>query len=133
MRFGILFLKLSVLYFLVGTGLGLTMEILKDHTLSGAHAHINLLGWASLALFGIIYTLFPRAGETTMAKLHFWLYNISLPLFMLALSFMLYGNESLAFLLAISPIVLVFSVLVFVLNVLLDVKPANLIKFNHKR
>lgn len=133
MRIGILFLKLSVLYFLIGTGMGLTMEILQDHTLSGAHAHINLLGWASLALFGIIYTLFPRAGESAMAKLHFWLYNISFPLFMLALSFMLYGNESLTFLLAISPFVLVFSVLVFVLNVLLDVKPANLIKFNHKR
>lgn len=133
MRIGILFLKLSVLYFLVGTGMGITMEILQDHTLSGAHAHINLLGWASLALFGIIYTLFPKAGETVMAKLHFWLYNISLPLFMLGLSFMLYDNESLTILLAIFPNVLVLSVLIFVLNVFLDVKPANLNKFNHKK
>ena len=106
MRIGILFLKLSVLYFLVGTGMGLTMEILQDHTLSGA---------------------------TVMAKLHFWLYNISLPLFMLGLSFMLYGNESLTILLAIFPNILVLSVLIFVLNVFLDVKPENLNKFNHKK
>ncbi|ALC91811.1 cytochrome c oxidase [Bacillus sp. FJAT-18017] len=121
MRLGALFLKVASLYFLVGVVMGVGMEIAGDHRLMGAHAHINLVGWASMGLFGLIYVLFPKAGETLLAKLHFWLYNISMPLFMLGLSFLLLGNESLKFLLMIFPNVLVLSVLFFVINVLKNV------------
>lgn len=47
---------------------------------SSAHAHINLLGWVSLALSGVIYQLFPLAGENKLAVLHFWLQMIGVPL-----------------------------------------------------
>ncbi|WP_174734693.1 cytochrome-c oxidase [Mesobacillus harenae] len=122
MKLGVLFLKIAALYFLVGVGMGLTMEIIQDHRLAGAHAHINLVGWASMALFGFLYVLFPKAGETLLAKLHFWLYNISFPPFMLGLSFMLVGNDSLMFLLMVFPNILVLSVLFFVINVFMNVK-----------
>lgn len=131
MKLGILFLKIAALYLLVGVGMGLTMEIIQDHRLAGAHAHINLVGWASMGLFGFLYVLFPRAGETLMAKLHFWLYNISFPLFMLGLSFMLVGNDSLMFLLMVFPNILVLSVLFFVINVFMNVKAKDFtVSFN---
>lgn len=132
MTLGIRFLKLAALYFLVGVGMGLTMEIIQDHRLSGAHAHINLVGWTSMAIFGVIYVLFPKAGETVLAKLHFWLYNISLPLFMLGLCFVLLGNSSLMFLLMIFPNVLVLSVLLFVINIFANVKRENLSQLFNK-
>ncbi len=121
MKLGIAFLKIAALYFLIGVCMGLTMEIMEDHSLAGAHAHINLLGWASMGLFGVIYVLFPKAGEGVLAKLHFWLYNISLPLFMLALCFLLAGNDSLMFLLKIFPNILVLSIILFVINVFRNV------------
>jgi hypothetical protein len=123
---------MAALYFLIGVGMGLTMEIIGDHRLSGAHAHINLVGWASMGLFGIIYVLFPKAGESVLAKLHFWLYNISLPLFMLGLCFVLLGNTSLMFLLMIFPNVLVLSVLLFVINVFTNVKAADVTNLLNK-
>jgi hypothetical protein len=126
LRIGIRLLKVAALYFLLGVGMGITMEILGDHRLAGAHAHINLVGWASMAIFGVIYVLFPKAGETLLAKLHFWLYNISLPLFMLGLCFVLLGNTSLMFLLMIFPNILVLSVLLFVINVFVHVKFENI-------
>lgn len=132
MRLGILFLKIAVIYFLIGVVMGLSMEILGDHRLSGAHAHINLVGWASMALFGVVYVLFPKSGETMLAKLHFWLHNISFPLFMLGLSFLLVGNTSLMFLLMIFPNVLVLSVLLFVINVFKNVKAGNVNQFIQK-
>jgi hypothetical protein len=132
LKFGVLFLKLAALYFLIGVGIGLTMEIIGDHRLGGAHAHINLVGWASMGLFGIIYVLFPKAGESVLAKLHFWLYNISLPLFMLGLCFVLLGNTSLMFLLMIFPNVLVLSVLLFVINVFRNVKAADVAQLLNK-
>ncbi|WP_245959484.1 cbb3-type cytochrome c oxidase subunit I [Neobacillus piezotolerans] len=132
MKIGTLFLKLAALYFLIGVGMGLTMEIIGDHRLMGAHAHINLVGWASMGLFGAIYVLFPKAGESTLAKYHFWLYNISLPLFMLGLSFLLLGNESLMLLLQIFPNVLVLAVILFVINVFQNVKAADVARHLHR-
>lgn len=122
MKMGVWFLKLAALYFLIGVSMGIVMEMMEDHSLAGAHAHINLLGWASMGLFGFIYLLFPKASETRLAKLHFWLYNVSFPLFMLGLSFFLSGNTSLNFLLMIFPNLLVISVILFVINMFLNVK-----------
>ena len=36
-----------------------------------AHAHLNLIGWSTLGLFGIYYHLVPYAGETLLARIHF--------------------------------------------------------------
>ncbi len=114
---GIRFIKLAAIYFLIGIGLGIFMEMAQDHALMGVHAHINLVGWVSMALFGLLYHFFPRLGNNKLAKAHFWLYNLSLPLFMLGLGFLLYGNESLLLLVIIGSNVLAISVIVFVMNV----------------
>ncbi|WP_240035099.1 cytochrome-c oxidase [Neobacillus notoginsengisoli] len=129
MKLGTLFLKIASLYFLLGVGMGVGMEIAGDHRLMGAHAHINLVGWVSLALSGLVYVLFPKAGETLLAKLHFWLYNISLPLFMLGLVYLLLGNDSLMILLQIFPNILVLSVLLFVINIFKNVKAEDINKY----
>ena len=39
-----------------------------NHLYAPAHAHLNLLGWVSIALFGAYYTLFPQAAASTLAK-----------------------------------------------------------------
>ncbi|MCY0094863.1 hypothetical protein [Hoeflea ulvae] len=49
---------------------GIEMAISGDHMLAPAHAHLNLVGWATLALFGLYYTLTPSAGATLLAKIH---------------------------------------------------------------
>ena len=68
------FLRLAVLYLIVGVGLGLYMAASNDHSMFPVHAHLNLLGWVSLALFGMFYRVVPAAAATTLAKLHFWVY-----------------------------------------------------------
>lgn len=37
------------------------MAMTGDHGLAAAHAHLNLVGWATLALFAIYYRFTPRA------------------------------------------------------------------------
>jgi cbb3-type cytochrome oxidase subunit 1 len=39
--------------------------------LAPVHAHLNLLGWASLALFGIVYRLYPELAARRLAAVHF--------------------------------------------------------------
>ena len=68
------FLRLAVLYLIVGVSLGLYMAASNNHSMFPVHAHLNLLGWVTLALFGLFYRLVPAATGTTLAKLHFWVY-----------------------------------------------------------
>ncbi|WP_342743394.1 hypothetical protein [Domibacillus antri] len=41
---GKLYIRFSVVYFIIGVLLGLTMGILHDFRLTSVHAHLNLLG-----------------------------------------------------------------------------------------
>lgn len=68
------FLRLAVLYLIAGVGLGLYMAGSHDHSMRPVHAHLNLLGWVSLALFGLFYRAWPEAARTRWAFAHFWLY-----------------------------------------------------------
>ncbi len=68
------FLRLAVLYFIAGVSLGIFMAASHDHSMFPLHAHLNLLGWVTLTLFGLFYRAWPTAAETTLAKVHFWLY-----------------------------------------------------------
>ena len=44
------------------------MSITHSYDYASVHAHVNLLGWASLALAGVIYVLFPAPGNPPPAK-----------------------------------------------------------------
>jgi hypothetical protein len=40
------------------------------------HAHINLVGLASLVLFGLLYRSFPALATSKLAAAHFILFNL---------------------------------------------------------
>ena len=82
---GLRFLKIAVVYLLIGAFLGLGMGIAQNFALVPVHAHVLLLGWASLALAGLVYHLYPAASTTRLARVHFWLHNLGLPVFMVTL------------------------------------------------
>lgn len=65
------FLLLAAIMLVAGVGLGIWMGSREDFLLAPVHAHINLVGWASLALFGIIYRLYPAMGQSRLAGIHF--------------------------------------------------------------
>lgn len=70
-RLDLKFLILAALSLVVGVGLGIVMAIRHDFQLAPVHAHLNLLGWASLALFGIVYRIYPELAERRLAAIHF--------------------------------------------------------------
>lgn len=67
------FFAVAVLLAIIGMGVGIYMGISEDHTLAPAHAHNNLIGWVTMALYGIYYKLVPAAGRSRLAAVHFWL------------------------------------------------------------
>jgi cbb3-type cytochrome oxidase subunit 1 len=120
---GLRFLKIAVVYLFVGALLGLIMGITQQFVLAPVHAHLLLLGWASLALAGVIYHLYPAAGTTLLAHIHFWLHNLGLPAFMIGLGMLLTGRESAMPATAISASVVLAALTIFAANVLVNVKP----------
>lgn len=74
------FLKIAAVYFLIAIILGIVMGITKAFAYASVHAHLNLLGWVSLGIMGLIYRAYPQAGKTAAAKWHFWLHNTCLPI-----------------------------------------------------
>lgn len=47
--------RLGVLFVIAGMAMGIGMAMSQDHSIMPAHAHLNLLGFVSLFLFGIYY------------------------------------------------------------------------------
>jgi hypothetical protein len=59
--------KLAVLFVIAGMAMGIGMAAAHDHSIMPAHAHLNLLGWVSLFLFGIYYKLHPALERSRLA------------------------------------------------------------------
>jgi len=118
-------LRIAAVYFVVAISLGLYMGMTEKFTEVPVHAHLNLLGWVSMALFGLIYQAFPAAGQTTLAKWHFWIYNLTVPVFMAALFLMLAGNAALGPVVGIIATVTLISIVLFAVNLWRTIPASN--------
>ncbi|MFJ6023201.1 hypothetical protein ACIQC9_01215 [Brevundimonas sp. NPDC092305] len=102
---------------IVGVGLGMWMGANEDFTLRPIHAHINLVGWASMMLMGFFYRLLPQAAGR-LAWIQLAVFTLGFILMMTGLSAMLLGNEALLPLLLAGELltglgILMFAVILF--------------------
>jgi hypothetical protein len=75
-RIATVFFGAAVIYALGGMVLGMYMGASNDHAMAPVHAHINLLGWASLALMGAFYGLAGAQAPARLAWTNFTLSNL---------------------------------------------------------
>lgn len=116
-------IKLGSLYFILGISIGLFMSSTIQLQWAAAHAHVNLVGWASTAIIGLIYAMYPKAGNSTLGTWTFWLYNIGLP-FLLASMFMIQipSTRGIAHYLTFSGGgALALGIILFIVNVFMNV------------
>ncbi|HQR22228.1 MAG TPA: hypothetical protein PLE54_11095 [Burkholderiaceae bacterium] len=122
---GLRLLKVAVIYLFLGALLGLAMGISGKFTLAPVHAHLALAGWATLAIAGLIYHCYPAASTTRLARWHFWLHNIGLPVFMAGLALLLNGVDAAFPLTAGGASALLVGFALFALNVLLNIRAGS--------
>jgi hypothetical protein len=72
-RLPLLFMVTAAACMTGGVCLGIMMGILHDFSLAPVHAHLNLLGWASLALMGLTLRAWPVLAEGRLAALQYLL------------------------------------------------------------
>jgi hypothetical protein len=115
-RIDIYFLLLATVLLLCGGGLGIKMGASEDFTLAPVHAHINLAGWASLALFGLTYRAYPQLAERRVALFHFILSGSAAVLLPIGIGFaILRSQPTLAI---VASLLFVGGVLLFLLQLL---------------
>ena len=69
-RIDLQFLLLATVLLIIGVVMGIYMGATGEFQYSPVHAHINLVGWASLALFGLVYRAYPELGARKLARVH---------------------------------------------------------------
>ena len=64
------FFLAAVLCVMTGMSLGIWMGIAQQFQFAPVHAHLNLVGWATMALFAIYYRLTPQAAQGWLPRIH---------------------------------------------------------------
>lgn len=80
-------IKISVVYLVIGILFGLFMHYTVQLQWGATHAHINVVGWLSTGLIGVIYSIYKDAARTKLAIWQFWLHNIGLPILLIGMLF----------------------------------------------
>jgi hypothetical protein len=83
----------GLIFLLIGMGLGLKMSLQQNFLLHGLHAHLNLLGFVLMTLFGLCYRHWPRMQESVLARVHYWLHTVTVAIALGLLYFLLTDAE----------------------------------------
>lgn len=114
------FLVMGSLYLLVGILFGMYMGGSGDRTLAPIHAHINLLGFTLMTVFGLGYLVMPALAGGNLAKAHFWLHQVGALLLLVALFLMISGRVAEATIGPVMPVAegaVLVGVLCWVVNI----------------
>jgi hypothetical protein len=88
------FYSVAALLLLGGMALGEYMGAHEDFALAPVHAHINLLGWTTMALFGTFYALTARTMSARLAWLNFVLSTVGVLAMIPTLGMLLTSGDS---------------------------------------
>ena len=103
----------AVLAAIAGMLWGLDMAISENHAAMPAHAHLNLLGWVSLFLFGIFYRLHPSLDATKLALAQVWVWIIGTIIMAIGVGLVSTGTTSAEPIAAVGSLIVLADMLLF--------------------
>jgi hypothetical protein len=107
------YFKAAVLFLIAGIAMGLQMSITENHNVIGAHAHVNLVGWATSALFGTYFALNAAKAAERLARIQCGIHIAGTVLMAGALYLLLLGNVAMVPVVATASIIVAIGVLIF--------------------
>ena len=113
------FLVIGALWLCVGVSLGIYMGAKQDFTLAPVHAHINLLGFTLMTVFGIAYRVIPDLAQNSLAVVHFWLHQLGVLVVLISLFLLLsWIMPGIVPVLAVAEIVVFIGIIAWTVNVI---------------
>jgi hypothetical protein len=121
MRLSYIAFILAALAGTTGMILGIQMGISQDFTIAPAHAHLNLLGWVSMALYGLYHRAADSTSQlawaqVTMAGLGFPAMSGGLAIYLST------GNEAVVPLVILGSLACLLGMVLFLAIVILDAR-----------
>jgi hypothetical protein len=101
----------AVVLVVAGMIWGIVMAASGDH--SAMHAHLNLLGWVSLFLFGIFYHLHPALDRSRTAMVQVWIWIAATVILTIGVGLVHTGHEIGDPIAAVSSLVILADTLLF--------------------
>src|SRR5215217_1018064 len=86
--------RLAVLFVITGMAMGIGMAASQNHAIMPAHAHLNLLGWVSLFLFGIYYERRPALDQSRLALVQVGVWSLGTVVLTIAVAAIHLGYEA---------------------------------------
>lgn len=73
----LLFFRTAAVLLIVGMVFGIYMSASGNHAATGAHAHLNLIGFVVMSIYGIFFALNPRKSTGRLPKILWGLNTIA--------------------------------------------------------
>jgi hypothetical protein len=105
--------RLAVLFVIAGMAMGIGMAMTQNHALMPAHAHLNLLGWVSLFLFGIYYERRPALDSSRLAMIQVILWSIGTVVLTVAVSAIHLGYHAADPIAALASLIVLAAMILF--------------------
>lgn len=129
------YLRMSLIYFTAGAAIGFTMLIWPNEagSYTAVHAHLNLLGFMSMMIYGVGYHILPKFSganiySPAIMNVQFWFANAGL--IGMTLSWPLQMRESMpsvsGTVLTLSAALSLMAVFLFAFNILKTIKPVEM-------
>jgi hypothetical protein len=116
------YFRTAILFLIAGISVGIYMSISGNHAVTGAHAHINLLGWVTSALFGTYLALNPAKATGLLPRLQYLVYVLGVIVMGTSLYLMLDGNAAMVPVVAGASLVTFAGVLLFAVIIFMPAK-----------
>jgi len=110
------YIAIGIVYLVTGMVLGIVMGIRQDFQLAPVHAHLNLVGFVSHSVFGLVHRAWPALRAGAIAGVQFWLFVLGTPLFVAGIAISILGG--MIWLAVIGSILVLLGALLFLVMML---------------
>lgn len=115
-RLSLAFFTTAALCAIAGMIWGIHMAATHDFTMAPAHAHLNLVGWATLALMGAFYGLAGERAPKTLGWINYVVSTIAVVVMIPSLAYLLAGHPN--FIVDIAAALALAGMVIFLISVL---------------
>jgi hypothetical protein len=113
------FFATGALFALAGMIWGAVMAASGDFAVAPAHAHLNLIGWASMAIMGGFYALAGDRAPKALAWTSYACLTAATVIMAPSLALAVKGNQSVSPILAVAALLAIVGMASFLLSVLI--------------
>jgi hypothetical protein len=119
------FFATGCVYVLTGMSLGMWMGANENFTLAPVHAHLNLIGWATMGLMGTFYALAGDRAPRRLAWVNYGLMTLAVLIMAPALAKLLLGDKAITPVLIFSEVLAFLGTVTFFVSVLMTWAKSN--------